>query len=206
MQAKALDLGTARLTIVDVFPGVAGEAERLEREASRLSPRAIACDVDHTTLDHLRRRKHGVPWLTATLADYYVDLGASEPPERVYQACADLALARQAPLVPLLPPDNLGAIARFRLRRGFGSAEFPEQEARELALAFRKKAEATPELAAHLRKEEEVMSERLFALAFGDQMPGIMAVVSYPRSLRVAGLLVEKAEKALGRSIQQGWR
>ncbi|HVL86758.1 MAG TPA: hypothetical protein VM681_01925, partial [Candidatus Thermoplasmatota archaeon] len=200
MRAKShvVELGPGRATVLDLAPGLAGEADRVGAEIARLDPGALAVDLDLATCGALAARRPAVPWLLQAACEAVQRGAPGEDPLLAYRACAKRAREKDVPLVPLLPADDAGFLLRWRARRALARAPLPSTVPDGRLLDLRHAMEAMPELALRLRREEIEAARRLARLCVAEQRPRVVALMAYPRSLRVCGLAVEEAAKLLG--------
>lgn len=175
-----------QVTFLEVVPGVIQEAPRLEAALRRLSPNVVC--IDAALADVLKGRESWYATaLRACLDDHgHRDAGAPQ------LAAAKTGRALGAEVVPLLgAPERPGFFARRRAVRALTGGRIPGNDPRGLARAARiVAADADLSVKRILHLGEESMARRLGTMILDEQRTRVAFVVAYPRSERVAGLLL----------------
>ncbi|MHB8584375.1 MAG: hypothetical protein ACYDDF_00850 [Thermoplasmatota archaeon] len=178
-------VGSVLAKILEVVPGAPGQGAAVEETLRRVKPDIVCADV--AIADIAEKSEGGYPGL---LRGALSARGFEERASPVALA-RDWARATNTEFVPLLrDTESVGFFARRRILKAVGtsrSAPDPRMVAHAMRVAVRA---GGPAAIKTFHQGEEAMAANLRKLLAEDQRSRLLAILTYPRSERVTGLLL----------------
>lgn len=206
-----VQLGPARLTLMQVIPGRPGEAVRVHDALRKLDPDLIASEL---TLREALREEDALVKGEDPTPRRFIDRVLRRELHRFgrveahspHQWAAKYARENRLLYLPLAPKhDEPGLLTRWRFERRL-KAHAPLAESEEdLARAIIEQARQFPPIGKRLEAEERLLASKLEDVMEREQRTRVAAILTYPRGERVAAHLRARGYGPATRDGQAPW-